>query len=49
MYASVDHDRLDELARKMNDNYEQVELLNALGKNRLPDRDRIVEIRPSAD
>ena len=44
MYASVDHDRLDELARKMNDNYEQVELLNALGKNRLPDRDRIVEI-----
>ena len=44
MYASVDHDRLDELARKMNENYEQVELLNALGKNRLPDRDRIVEI-----
>jgi len=44
MYLSTDHDRLDKLAGKMNENYEQVELLNALGKDRLPDRDRIIEI-----
>ncbi|MBO4637864.1 MAG: serine acetyltransferase [Clostridiales bacterium] len=44
MELSDNRQRLDDLARKMNDNYEQIELLNALGKDKLPDRDRIVEI-----
>lgn len=36
--------RLDHLVEKMNQNYEEIELLNALGKRRLPDRDRIIVI-----
>lgn len=35
---------LDALADKINQNYEEIDLLNAFAKRRLPDRDRIVEI-----
>lgn len=35
---------LDELVQEINNNYEEIELLNALGKRRLPDRDRIIVI-----
>jgi serine O-acetyltransferase len=35
---------LDELVKKINENYENSELLNPFGKNNLPDRDRIVTI-----
>lgn len=36
--------RLDDLVAQMNKNYEENDLLNALGKHRLPDRDRIIVI-----
>lgn len=40
-----DKDRiLDSLTARMNDNYEKIDLMNALGKRRLPDRDRIITI-----
>ena len=35
---------LDELAQEINKNYEEIDLLNALNKPRLPDRDRIIII-----
>ena len=35
---------LDKLVNQMNKNYEEIELLNALGRHRLPDRDRIIVI-----
>ncbi len=35
---------LDELANKINENYDNNELLNPFGKNNLPDRERIVHI-----
>lgn len=35
---------LDELAHEINKNYEEIDLLNALDKPRLPDRDRIIVI-----
>ena len=35
---------LDELVQEINKNYEEIDLLNALDKPRLPDRDRIVTI-----
>ncbi len=35
---------LDDLAREMNTNYEEIDLLNALGKRKLPDRDKIITI-----
>ena len=35
---------LDKLVDQMNKNYEEIELLNALGRHRLPDRDRIIVI-----
>ncbi len=35
---------LDALAARINQNYEEIDLLNAFGKRRLPDRERIVEI-----
>ena len=36
---------LDELVQEINKNYEEIDLLNALDKPRLPDRDRIVTIK----
>lgn len=36
--------RLSKLVNRINESYEEVELLNALGKRRLPDRDRIIVI-----
>ncbi|MCR5798520.1 MAG: serine O-acetyltransferase [Lachnospiraceae bacterium] len=35
---------LDDLAGELNKNYEEVDLLNAYGKRKLPDRDRIIVI-----
>ena len=35
---------LDELVKEINRNYEEIDLLNALDKRRLPDRDRIIVI-----
>ncbi len=36
--------RLSKLVNRINESYEEVDLLNALGKRRLPDRDRIIVI-----
>lgn len=36
--------RLDKLVDEMNRNYEEVDILNALGKRKLPDRDKIITI-----
>jgi len=36
--------RLSQLVDRINESYEEVDLLNALGKRRLPDRDRIIVI-----
>jgi serine O-acetyltransferase len=36
--------KLSDLVDIINKNYEDVDLLNALGKRRLPDRDRIIVI-----
>ncbi|MBP5159547.1 MAG: serine acetyltransferase, partial [Lachnospiraceae bacterium] len=35
---------LDGLVDEMNSNYEEIDLLNALGKRKLPDRDKIITI-----
>ncbi len=44
MLREEKNDILDELVGKINENYDNNELLNPFGKNDLPDRDRIVTI-----